>query len=635
MSAIFGLLRFDSGEASSADLERMGNVLRRRGPDRRAFATRGPAGLGHCLMRVNHEDAFENQPIRDADLVLVADCRIDNREELADRLRIDRDKLAIMPDSALILRAYREWGEDCVTRLTGEFAFALWDANRGAMILARDPMGERCLYYHRDDRCLAFATEIKALWAVPDIPRILSETEIGRFLLSLRPGDDGATFFEGVTYAPGGHIVRVRRDGALTTRRYWEPHADPAHLGKDEAYYIAAYRRLLTEAVDCRIRRATRPPALLLSAGFDSAAIAGLAQPRLAAQGRKLLAFSSAPPDGEDKRGESVRPWVEACRRVMPHLDVRYFTPTTETVFTDLDRSSAAADAPAMGAHQLRDAIYRRIAQAGARVVMDGVGGDGTLNPRVTNALPHLLHFLRQGRLGLFAREFSAQIARGDLSLPALLLGAAGRLIPARIARLRRGRRAPAGRRFIAPRFAAELARSGPLADTPRDLTPRGRLLRNIRFWVANNRRMNVNEAAACGLELTRPFRDRRIVELALAIPEELWIKNGRRRHLALAALADVYPPEFETRGPGQETLEPASMDGVGRALPEVRAELERLSQDPLLRKYLDFDALLQSCDDWDPERLESLSLRRALCLARFVEATSRANRAGGCEAGE
>jgi asparagine synthase (glutamine-hydrolysing) len=582
-------------------------------------------------MRVNREDRFEVQPIRDADLVLVADCRIDNREELAEVLRIGEDALALLPDSALILLAYREWGRDFLARLTGEFAFALWDSGRGELILARDPMGERCLYYHRNDRFLVFATEIKAIWAVPDIPCILSETEIGRYLLFQRPADDCTTFFEGVTYAPGGHFVRVRRDGVLTTQRYWEPRADPAHIDRDEAYYVETYRRLLTEAVDCRIRRAIRPPALLLSAGFDSAAIAGLAQPRLAAQGRKLIAVSSVLPEDYAGPHTSVRPFVEACRRVMPQLDVRYFVQTSETVFTDLERSSAAADAPAAGVHYLRDALYRRAAQAGARVVMDGFGGDGTINPRLGNVLAH---FLRQGRLALFLREFAAQLRVGDQSFREIAINTAKQLIPDRIKRVRRMFRPPGRGRLVAPRFAADLARAGAvdlddLGMGPRpDLTPRELMLVQIKAWLGNNRRLNANEAASCGLELTRPFRDRRIVEFALAIPEELWIKNGRRRYLARKALADVYPPEFQTRDARQDSMEPVPMQGMTRALPEVRAELERLGADPQLRKYIDFDAALHGCDGWRPDRSEALLLKRALCMAKFAEATLRANRA-------
>jgi len=631
MSGIFGLIRFDGENASSLILERMSNILRHRGPDRIKFAAFGSVGLGHCLMRVNREDYIDAQPLRDdaAGLVLVADCRIDNREALAGALGLGDDELALLADSALILRAYRRWGADCADRLLGDFAFALWDGARRELILARDAMGERALYYHRGDGFLAFATEIKALWAIPEIPRQLSEKEIGRHLLLLPSAGDGETFFESVTFAPGGHYLRVSAAGALTVTRYWEPHADPAHLDKDEAYYAAAYRRLLTEAVDCRIRRTIAPPALLLSAGFDSAAIAGLAQPRLAAQKRKLLAFASVLPEDYSGPYTCVRPWVESCRRIMPHLDLRYFVQTDENVLTRFDMTSYAAERPPMGGHHLFGALHRLAAQAGARLVMDGFGGDSTLNPRIGNVLAH---FLRQGRILLFLREFLAQRRSGDFSTRHLLVNTAKQLIPVALRRVKHRFRAPERGTLIAPAFAAELVRAGVVNVNdsyhgPQPYrSPREKMLFALRLWVARNHRNHANEAAALGLELARPFRDRRIVELALAIPEELYIKDGRHRYLAQKALADVYPPEFQGRKAAQESIEPRRMQGLAAVLPQIEADLERLHADPQMRRYLNFKAIRRSLARFSANRPGAAALMRALFLVKFIDSMKRDN---------
>src|SRR4051812_38987305 len=112
MSAIFGIVRFDDGPVAQRDVERMGKTLAHRGPDGRKVAVEGGAGLGHCLMRVNQEDWFEAQPIRDGALIVVADARIDNREALAAEIGIGDAALRDMPDSAVLLAAYRHWGED-------------------------------------------------------------------------------------------------------------------------------------------------------------------------------------------------------------------------------------------------------------------------------------------------------------------------------------------------------------------------------------------------------------------------------------------------------------------------------------------------------------------------------------------
>lgn len=180
MSAIFGILRFDCVAVSTRDLERMGNTLAHRGPDGRKFVVDGCAGLGHCLMRVNQEDHFEAQPIRDrvTDLTLVADCRIDNREELAEQFGIGAVELHDMPDSALVLNAYKTWGEECAAHLIGDFAFAVWDGRAGKLVLGRDHMGQRNIFHHEGENFFAFATEIKALWALADVPRRLLDQEI-------------------------------------------------------------------------------------------------------------------------------------------------------------------------------------------------------------------------------------------------------------------------------------------------------------------------------------------------------------------------------------------------------------------------------------------------------------------------
>lgn len=165
MSAIFGILRFDGGAVSARELERMGKTLAHRGPDGRKYRVDGAIGLGHCLMQVNQEDLFEAQPLhdREEDIVLAADLRLDNRAELAAAFGLDAANLCDLPDSALVLRAYKQWGDDCAGHLLGDFTFAIWDGRTKKLLLGRDHMGQRYVHYHRGKGFFAFATEIKAL----------------------------------------------------------------------------------------------------------------------------------------------------------------------------------------------------------------------------------------------------------------------------------------------------------------------------------------------------------------------------------------------------------------------------------------------------------------------------------------
>src|SRR4051794_3428635 len=128
MSAIFGVLRFDGEAVPPADVDRMGKMLAHHGPDGRGSAVEGSVAMGHCLLRVNQEDGFEAQPIRDGELLAVADARIDNREALAAEIGIAETALAEMSDSAVLLAAYRHWGDGFAQHLLGDFTFAIWDA---------------------------------------------------------------------------------------------------------------------------------------------------------------------------------------------------------------------------------------------------------------------------------------------------------------------------------------------------------------------------------------------------------------------------------------------------------------------------------------------------------------------------
>ena len=194
-------------------------------------------------MQVTREDRFDSQPLVDpeAQLLLVADLRLDNREALAATLGLSPSSLTELPDSALLMAAHRRWGENCAEHLIGDFAFALWDGRARRLLLCRDHMGQRHLFYHQGDALpgLRHRRSKAALEALAEVPRVLSH-EIGlarRALVERRYRPAGATLFVGIEALPGGTTMSIEASGAARSRRYWTPHAAEAHLGRDEAYY--------------------------------------------------------------------------------------------------------------------------------------------------------------------------------------------------------------------------------------------------------------------------------------------------------------------------------------------------------------------------------------------------------------
>jgi asparagine synthase (glutamine-hydrolysing) len=642
MSAIFGILRFDEAVVNPRDLERMSNTLAYRGPDGRKFASDGPAALGHCSMSVNREDLRDAQPLhdREGDVMLVADLRLDNREDLAATLGISATDLSELPDSALVMRAYKAWGEDCAAHLLGDFVFAIWDATRKKLVLGRDHMGQRYVHFHRGRDFFVFATDLKALWSYPDVPRVLSEAQIGRLLVLDRRRAAG-TLFDGVEGLPGGTVMTVEATGAVRTRHYWEPHADPVHEGRDEAYYIAAYKRVLGEAVACRIRRALRPPGIVFSGGYDSAAIAGLAGPVLANSGRKLIAAASVMP--ADYRGtiRHARPWVEMCARDMPHLDVHYVTREGKSVLSGLEQSFMATDLPAGSYHFVMHELFSTLAQAGAQVTMDGHGGDYTLHPRGQAALARFLARLR-------LRRFFSEL-RGHLRLSGhsvwrtLKIDIAAPLLPGAIMRLRHRIRHDAkpawDDRPITAAFADRLVAEGaidepapPVARQP-PVDMRAQILSTLQAVTAAAAPSLAGLAALHRLEVTRPFHDKRVVELALAIPQDLYVKNGRNRYLACAALRDVYPAEFQTRWRKNDDEIPDFQRMAKSIEPEILAEVKRMERSDDIAQYVDFAKIrrllaAREPDDhnsgWEEETQRAL---RGFVVARYLKWFRRHNR--------
>lgn len=641
MSAIFGILRYDSGAAAARGLERMANTLRHRGPDGRKFVVDGPIGIGHCLMRVNREDLFEAQPIHDraAGLTLVADCRIDNREELADQIGIGAAELRDMPDSALSLRAYKKWGEDCAAHLIGDFAFAVWDGHVGKLVLGRDHMGQRSIFYHQGENFFAFATEIKGLWALADVPRQLLDREIARvFHKTAAQRPEGGTLYGGICAVPGGTIVSAGKDRTVIRRRYWGPHADPAHEKRDENYYIEKYRSVLTEAVACRLRRLAGPAALLNSAGFDTAAIAGLAGPVVTTQGRKLISLSWL---GEESvlttRGD-IRPWLEACRRVMPHLDIRKLSRKCVNPLGGIEHVFLSHDGPGGGSSKTSGYLFADAAAAGARLIMDGYGGDYTLNPRGYGALAR---HLRKGRFCRFFAELRARMRTKEYSLWRVLKHEVIlMLLPWSVIRWQRAVRqigsyalVTSARRDIAGPYLEELRERNASEENPGLESIPIAAMRACMLHVANETCRGAAAggaipAAAHGLDLTRPFHDKRVVELGLAIPEDLYVKDGLNRYLARRALADVYPPEFQTRGRSNEGAlgDSAILD---LAAPELLAEADRLAKSGKFSAFFDLERarrFLAGPDHGGETAAQKSAAVRALMSAKFMEWFGNAN---------
>ena len=243
----------------------------------------------------------------------------------------------------------------------------------------------------------------------------------------------------------------------------------------------------------------------------------------------------------------------------------------------------------------MNDALFSVIAAAGARVVMDGYGGDYTLNPKSRRFFVTLL---RRGKLGLFAREWRARRRFLGVSQWAMIKSALIQdLAPPRLLRWRRhvnglartGQTMP-----LAATFVSRFEDYGMDPDKVRVASMRGALKIALDTVSSGAVIGGSITAAAHGLEFTQPFHDKRVVELGLAIPEEMYIRNGRERYLARAALKDLYPPEFQDRLPGNHNIAPDFLRMAKAEESAILEEIDRMEASGDLAKYFDFARMRQ-----------------------------------------
>ena len=209
MSAIFGLVAVHGDGLPGPALEAMRSALAGHGGDGGDTWALGGAGLGQQLKLVTPEDRFERQPLvsQDGLRVLVSDGRIDNRPELSARAGA-HVAAQTGPDSAFILAAYERWGTDCGQHLIGSFCFAIWDAGRRRLLLARSPFGAKPVFFHQAADFVAFATMPRALFALPGVPRRLCLESIADNLI-LVPLEPGASLFHDIRSLEPGHALTV------------------------------------------------------------------------------------------------------------------------------------------------------------------------------------------------------------------------------------------------------------------------------------------------------------------------------------------------------------------------------------------------------------------------------------------
>jgi asparagine synthase (glutamine-hydrolysing) len=369
--------RAREGRVETADLVRMRDVLTHRGPDDSGLFVDGAVGLGHRRLSIVDVSAG-HQPMTNEDdtLHIVFNGEIYNHAEYRPSLEARGHRYRTHCDTETILHLYEEHGARCVEHLRGMFAFAIWDARRRELFIARDRLGVKPLYYvYREDGSLFFASEIKALLAARAVSPEVNYRALPDYLANHGTSAED-TLFAGVKRLLPGHTLLWRADGEIRIEKYWDIEFAEDAEGADEsprrsdADYIAEWSELFRKSVELRLM-ADVPLGMFLSGGIDSSAIAAMMS-RMVSD--PIKTFSVAFKEREANELEYARLVAEKFR-----TDHHETMVSPADFFGALPRLVWHEDEPL--AHPSSVALYfvSRLASRHVKVVLTGEGSDEML----------------------------------------------------------------------------------------------------------------------------------------------------------------------------------------------------------------------------------------------------------------
>jgi asparagine synthase (glutamine-hydrolysing) len=601
----------------------------------RIYARRPPiirivdhAAFGVALYATLPEDCYDRQPLKDERFLLVADIRLDNRNELARMLGARPETFAQRSDADLLFQAWARWQDQCLDRIVGDYAFAVFDTHSRRLVLARDSGGERPLCYAQRNELVSFASMPSGLLSDGPMHHDLVALAIR---LTNPPATGGHTCFEEVRTLLPGQMLSFSPSG-MEAKFHFQPSTRERLVGPKEDL-VPILRQTLDDAVQCRMRHRSGAIATQLSSGYDSSAVTGTAA-RLRGPEDRLIAFTSAPlpnlptlvPRGRIA-DESTIAAKSAAWHGIEHVVVR----NSEAVLDVLKGHARYFQSPVSNPLNQGwwNAILHTASSMGAETMLIGGAGNFTIN---YGGLPVLAHWIQTGRFFRWWEEARAAVDKNDIRWRGALLSSFAPWLPRSVMhgleRAFRGNPSSSRFSFVRDDLLASIGPSHPVR--PKSLLSGDLHAGQLSFFrESDSGFFRKGVLALTGIEERDPLADRRLIQFSLTIPSEMLLHNGVYRPLAKAALADRVPQSVlfsQLRG-----YQGADWWSRMRQS-EAYALLEEISASSTARDLLNINKLRHAVDHWPPfdQRCAASlyafgrSLANALAVGHFVAETQR-----------
>jgi len=523
-----------SPDETAGTLARMCGAIQHRGPDDEGHFVGPRVGLGMRRLSIIDVQGGK-QPISNetGDVHVVFNGEIYNHHELRSRLEAGGHTFATHSDTETIVHLYEDRGPRFVDALRGMFGIALWDSKRRRLVLARDRVGIKPLYYWATPNGLAFASELRSFLALADFPRRIDRNAIARYL-SLGYIPDPFCVFEGVRKLPPGHILEWDAERGVTTSQYWSP-VRPENTHLDARTATEELQRLLLAEVGSHLESEV-PLGAFLSGGVDSSSVVAL-MTRL--MSRKVQTFSIG---FEDRRYNEAPDAALVARELGTDHTELILRPDADRLIEDVIR---ACDEPFADSSALPTLLVSQLARRDVTVALSGDGGD-----ELFGGYTRYADMLGREELGSSVlRDALGAIAR---RLPQATFGR-NRLLD--LSRSRRGRYTATVATPLLPREGgvarADLSsRSGfedlfdPLfaQSDERDFATQMMLV-DIMSYLPGDILTKVDRMSmATSLEARVPLLGSDLVEFAVSVPSSLKMRDGTGKWLLREAVKDLLP---------------------------------------------------------------------------------------------
>jgi asparagine synthase (glutamine-hydrolysing) len=548
MCGINGVFHYRDGAQPDRELvTRQALAMRHRGPDDWDVWCDGPTALGHRRLSIVDLSPGGHQPMpnEDATLWVTYNGELYGWPETRSWLASRGHRFRGNSDTEALLHLYEEHGDGLLEHLRGMFAFALWDRNRRRLLIARDRLGIKPLYWHDDGKRLAFASELKALALDPAVPRTPSLTAIADYLsFQYVPSPD--SIFEGVHKLPPGHFLVCDANGPRV-QRYWSLPVEP-DPGHSEEFYRERLRSLLAEAVRIRLV-ADVPLGAFLSGGIDSSVVVALMAQAL---GEPVKTFSI---------GFEEQDWseLEHARRVAAHLGTDHHELIVKPRALDLlPRLVWQLDEPFADPSMIPTAYVAEMARREVTVALSGDGGDEAYAGYSTYAWARRYAGIdRVPRAMRRAAAWPAGLLHGDHPLGRKLrrvgldvvdrhLDVMAYFPPRDLARVL----SPALRSALGAHdpFAASRAHHARAAAASGDVP--ALLYLDAMTYMTDDVLAKVDRTSMMhSLEVRVPLLDHKVLEFVARVPFEYKLRGGVSKWILKECVRDLLPEETLNRG--------------------------------------------------------------------------------------